>query len=344
MAGAACVTACLAAALAVRPRAPAIACGTMILFVALLPAGNVLFPTGVIMAERLLYLPSAGFCLAAAGAIAWLVRRTERFGPRGTLAACCAAAAILGTPLAARSVVRTADWRDPLTLFSATVTTSPHSAMAWFGLGHARHMLGDDAGALEAYRKSLDIAPYRSGTHFNLGRLHERAGRIDAAIASYEAAIGLDPSYQQALNNLGILHQAAGRLEQAETYYRRAAGAGVPRSEPAYNLGTVLESRGKAEEAMQWYREAARIEPRHVMALNNLGRLLLVAGRTDEAIVALESAIAARPGAPLPRVNLAAAWYAKGDVARAESLVTAVLADHPDDEAALRMLQAIRGR
>ncbi len=344
LAGAACVAACLAAGLAVRSRAPAIACGTVMFFVALLPASNLLFPTGVIMAERLLYLPSAFFCLAAGAAIEWLVRRWGFVDPRRVLTASCAAAAILATPLAARAVVRTADWRDPLALFSATVKASPRSAMAWFGLGHAHQALGDVDPALDAYQRSLAIAPFRSGTHFNLGRLHQRVGSIDAAIASYEEAVRLDPTYEQALNNLANLHQGAGRLERAEELYRRAIAAGVARSEPAYNLGTLLESRGRAEEAMRWYREAARIEPRHVMALNNLGRLLLVAGRHDEAIAARESALVARPDAPLPRVNLAAAWYAKGDVARAEALVTGVLEDHPNDENARRMLQAIRGR
>ena len=343
LAGAAVVAACLAAALAVRSRAPAVACGTAMFFVALLPAGNFLFPTGVVMAERLLYLPSAFFCLVVAAAIEWLVRHWRVTRGR-TLIACCATAAILGTPLAARSVVRTADWADPLTRFATTVKTSPRSAMAWFGLGHALQKRGDVDAALDAYRRSLAIAPFRSGTHFNLGRLHEKAGRIDAAIASYEEAIRLDPSYQQALNNLGILHQDAGRLEQAETYYRRAIESGVERSEPAYNLATVLEARGNAAEAMQWYRAATRIEPGHVMAFNNLGRLLLVAGQTDDAIAALESALAARPDARLPRVNLAAAWYAKGDIARAEALVVGVLQDYPDDQNALRMLQAIRGR
>merc|ERR1712050_425762 len=42
-----------------------------LLVVPFLPASNILFPVGTVIGERLLYIPSAGFCLAV---IVWLHR------------------------------------------------------------------------------------------------------------------------------------------------------------------------------------------------------------------------------------------------------------------------------
>ena len=52
------------------------ALGFLFLCVAALPTSNLLFPTGTIFAERLAYLPSAGFCLIAAS---WIVGRAPDF-------------------------------------------------------------------------------------------------------------------------------------------------------------------------------------------------------------------------------------------------------------------------
>ena len=65
----------VAGSLLLLRRTPLPAAGLLWTFGALLPVLHVI-PIGVLMAERLTYLPSAGFCIAAAAAIGSLRRTT----------------------------------------------------------------------------------------------------------------------------------------------------------------------------------------------------------------------------------------------------------------------------
>jgi hypothetical protein len=61
---------------AARKRASAVSFGLAWCAIALIPVSN-LVPTGIVLAERTLFLPSVGFVLAAGGAGAWLVRSSR---------------------------------------------------------------------------------------------------------------------------------------------------------------------------------------------------------------------------------------------------------------------------
>jgi hypothetical protein len=57
-----------------RAEAPAVSLGLAWCVVALLPVSNIV-PTGILLAERTLFLPSVGFVIAVVGAAGWLARR-----------------------------------------------------------------------------------------------------------------------------------------------------------------------------------------------------------------------------------------------------------------------------
>ncbi|HEY6987208.1 MAG TPA: DUF1736 domain-containing protein, partial [Bryobacteraceae bacterium] len=83
-------------------------------FLNLLPASNLLFPIGTIMAERLLYLPLVGW-------VACLVLLLQRFR-RAEMAI-----AVIVAAFAMRTWVRNLDWKDDLTMARASVAASPNS-------------------------------------------------------------------------------------------------------------------------------------------------------------------------------------------------------------------------
>jgi tetratricopeptide (TPR) repeat protein len=91
-------------------------------FLNLLPASNLLFPIGTMMAERLLYLTLAG--LVAAVIIA-LDDAAMRFRFSGAPLAICAA--LIATGFAVRTWVRNLDWADDKSMATAGVQSSPRS-------------------------------------------------------------------------------------------------------------------------------------------------------------------------------------------------------------------------
>jgi len=87
----------------------------------LAPASNLLFPIGSIMAERFLYLTALGLVACVVLAIDALAQKT------GTAKFVPLLLGISVIALAARTWVRNNDWKDNLTIASASVETSPMS-------------------------------------------------------------------------------------------------------------------------------------------------------------------------------------------------------------------------
>jgi hypothetical protein len=107
-----------------RRRAPPISFGLAWCAIALLPVSNVV-PTGVVVAERTLFLPSAGACLVL-GALAWWV--WERLSDRRILVrvygGALAVVLLLGL---GRSARRQLVWRNSQRLATVTALDAPRS-------------------------------------------------------------------------------------------------------------------------------------------------------------------------------------------------------------------------
>ena len=113
---------------------------------AYLPVANLLFPTGVVMAERTLYLPSAGLALALGAFLSRLERR-----------AFAAAVAVLGLAGAARTALRVPVWRDDRTVTLSILRDSPNSYRGPARAGAMYQTLSDPEHALRAYRTAIAI-------------------------------------------------------------------------------------------------------------------------------------------------------------------------------------------
>lgn len=93
-----------------RRSAPGVTFGLAWCAIGLLPVSNVV-PSGIMLAERTLYLPSIGFVLAAGVAASWLVRRDGALSSRvrTVLTAACVAAVAAGL---VKSVNRASLWNS----------------------------------------------------------------------------------------------------------------------------------------------------------------------------------------------------------------------------------------
>ncbi|MBX6362736.1 MAG: hypothetical protein IRZ00_02610 [Gemmatimonadetes bacterium] len=156
-----------------RPRA---ALGLLWFPLTILPVSNLLFPTGILVAERTLYLPSLalGFGVAGAGALlaTWppAVRRTA-----------AALAAVVVVAFAARSILREPDWASTETIFAALMRDRPDSFRAHWIYARRAALAGDAAGARAHYDEALRLWPYRRALLLEAGEAAVREGRLDYA-------------------------------------------------------------------------------------------------------------------------------------------------------------------
>jgi protein O-mannosyl-transferase len=103
-----------------RRRAPAIAFTAVLAILSYLPTANLLFPSGVVLAERNLYLAGALPAALAGAGVAWLSAH------RG-LRPAAAALAVVALACGMRSVLRLPAWRDNRSQLLTLLTEHPES-------------------------------------------------------------------------------------------------------------------------------------------------------------------------------------------------------------------------
>jgi protein O-mannosyl-transferase len=120
----------------------------------LLPVSNLVVHIGVLMAERVLYLPSAPVCLIAGLGYAALCERVRPSLARGVLAA-------VALSLAALTMARNVDWQTPLSLWRDTVDKQPSSALAHGNLALSCLTVGDRQCARVELERAVALNPMR---------------------------------------------------------------------------------------------------------------------------------------------------------------------------------------
>jgi tetratricopeptide (TPR) repeat protein len=268
---------------------------------------NLVVPIGTIMGERLLYLPSAGFCLLLAIGIA---AAGARIG-RGRAATGALASLVIGL-YAARTLERNVVWHDAPTFFAAMAADAPRSARSHRELGLSLSEQNRHDDAVAELRTSLRLAPDEPMTLYDLGNVLVRAGRPADAIAAYQRAIERKPDLTSAYVNLGNVHSQRGDEVAAEAVFRRGLATVPAAADLHLNLANALLRQGRVGEAEAEYREAIRLAPRSAVARMNYAVLLRGTGRYSEAAEQLRALVALVPENPSVRVGLVTLLRAAG--------------------------------
>jgi hypothetical protein len=269
---------CIGLAVLLQRRAPLVTAGIAWTAAAIFVVGNVLVPSGVLLAERTLYVASIGACVAAGSIWEQLYRRRRD-----------AAIAVLAVVLlagAVRTMTRSPIWRDDPTFFPQLIADAPGSYRAdWVsgmlaymagdsvaGEGHMREgfrvyagngaMLSDFAVVMERQHRWGEAAKYfwasfvaDSGRASDAARAvanHVQAGHLDSAQVLLDAAQRIQPASRDlaiseshlamargdARRSLVLRWRAAKELATDWRYWHLTAEAAVP----ARDCGALLEA------------------------------------------------------------------------------------------------------
>lgn len=173
-------------------RRPVVSFGFLWFFVAILPVSNVIVSTGIVLAERTLFLPSVGIMLALGeGAEAFWERLREAPRARRWLGVAVAVVLVAG---AVRSAFRMAVWRDARHLWSQTLLDSPKSYRTLRTFAYMMQKL-HRPDRFEVYMKEA-IERYPKSYHVRgeLGDFYRAKARCGPAIVEYRAALKLAPA------------------------------------------------------------------------------------------------------------------------------------------------------
>lgn len=307
-------------------------------FIWLVPVVNLL-PLNHPMAERYLYISTAGFCLFLSTSIANLFYSASR-KPLAT-SVNKAQIIFLVFLLSAYSILtinRNKVWKESLIFWNEAIKQSPNSERAYTNLGYAyfkKKMYNESINAYQqsikenpdyadAYRdlslSYLELSKYDEAQRYagialrlepNSALYHNQQGRVFLAKKEYEKAriefektIEINPFYAPAYNNLAISYFREEKYEEAIQEYNKVLGLNLRDASVYVNLGLVYFAKNDLVQAEENFLLALKIDPDLVDAHNNLGVIYLRQGRSEQAKREWEQVLKIDPRHAQARINL----------------------------------------
>ncbi|CAH2092208.1 unnamed protein product [Euphydryas editha] len=287
---------------ALRTRSSALSMGLALLVLPFLPASNLFFPVGFVVAERVLYMPSMGWCLLVAHGWRLVAKK------RAKLAA--AALIFLLVAFSAKTYVRNWDWKTEYSIFASGLKVNRNNAKLYNNVGHALEAEGKYAEALEFFKTAVSVQPDDVGAHINVGRTFNHLGKYQEAEDAYVKAKSLLPkakpgeSYQARiapnhlnvfLNLANLISKNATRLEEADMLYRQAISMRADYTQAYINRGDILIKLNRTKEAQEVYERALLYDSGNPDIYYNLGVVLLEQGKASQALAYLDKALELEP-------------------------------------------------
>ena len=244
-------------------------------FITVSITSNLLIIIGTIMAERLLYIPSLGFCIfmVALGqkSLAGVLQKRHIFHSYSLLIIIITLLII--SLYAIRTWIRNEDWRDEAHLFSGVVRNASESARGHNQMAAVYFQNGNYAMALKEAKRAVEIHPDYKEAHYCLGTTYNKIGNYDKAIIELTRAIRIHPRYPSALLNLGISYHYLKQYDKAIKTYKHLISIRPDYAEAYNNLGISYYFKGAVEEATRAYLHALKLKPDYAEVCKNLGVL-----------------------------------------------------------------------
>ncbi|XP_039917041.1 protein O-mannosyl-transferase TMTC1 [Hirundo rustica] len=285
--------------------------GLLFLVFPFIPASNLFFRVGFVVAERVLYMPSMGYCILFVHGLKKLSMWLNKW--RITVPTLFALLLLL---FSWKTVKQNEIWLSRESLFSSGVRTLPHNAKVHYNYAnflkdqgrnieaiyhyktalklYPRHasalnnlgtLTKDVVEAKNYYRRALQLNPQHNRALFNLGNLLKSQGKKEEAVILLRDSIKYGPEFADAYSSLASLLAEQERLKEAEEVYKAGIENCPESSDLHNNYGVFLVDTGSPERAMSHYRQAILLSPAHHVAMVNLGRLHRSLGQNKEAEV-----------------------------------------------------------
>jgi hypothetical protein len=179
-----------AAAIYLWPRERLVALGIVWFGIAILPVTNLLIPTGVLLAERTLYLPSVGLAFVTAGVVSWTARERST-----SLRMLVVAAGVVCGAFMVRTALRNPSWMSTFTMLTTIGEEHPESFMAVRARAQSLDNVGEYEGADRFYQTALELVPGDYSLLVEVARFYGRQERWAEAEPLLVHAIELLPTH-----------------------------------------------------------------------------------------------------------------------------------------------------
>lgn len=153
--------------------------GLALMVLPFIPASNLLFPVGFVIAERVLYIPSMGFCVLVGYGVWHIVSSSDRKILRILVSV---GLVCLVAVHSTKTLTRNRDWHSSLTLYNSAVQISPRNGKMFNNLATVHDKNGNRSFAEELFRYSIGVEPEYITGYMNLGYVLKEEKRFEEAI------------------------------------------------------------------------------------------------------------------------------------------------------------------
>ena len=173
-------------------------------------------------------------------------------------------------------------------------------ALSLLTLGERQYRSQDFAGALDTYRRALELDPTSLITHYRLGYVYTQSGNLEQAQHHLTRALEIENNFAPALAALGYVYRRIGEkmpqgierdktLNKAESLLLEGLSISpklVDDDDESWwgSLGGLYRRRNQVDEAIHAYEHAGEITPKSSYAFSNLA-LLYVQKNDKEAML-----------------------------------------------------------
>uniref|UniRef100_A0A1A8NL42 Protein O-mannosyl-transferase TMTC3 n=1 Tax=Nothobranchius rachovii TaxID=451742 RepID=A0A1A8NL42_9TELE len=286
------------------------------------PASNLFFPVGFVVAERVLYVPSMGFCVL----IAHGFKIVSHTGPLKKIS--WLMIGVLLTTHAVKTFNRNWDWESEYTLFTSALKVNKNNAKLWNNVGHALENQNNYAMALRYFLQATHVQPDDIGAHMNVGRTYKNLNRSKEAEEAYLVAKSLMPQVipgkkyatRVAPNHLNVYINLANlirannsRLEEADQLYRQAISMRPDFKQAYISRGELLLKMNKLSEARDAYLRALELDGTNADLWYNLAIVNIEMKDPSEALKNFNHALELNPRHKLALFNSALLMQESGE-------------------------------
>ena len=309
-----------------------IAYGILFYFIGISLVSNTFMLIGTTMAERLLFVPSIGFCIIIAALIHKYSKNNSldirEYLKNNTLIALLLIGVLVLSSY--KIVKRNRNWKNNFTLFKQDVKACPGSSRTQYNYG--TELLNDFAlnekdtakkrllleECIQYLETSAKIDPATPGTFLNLSTAYYQLKKYDKVIGVAEQVIKINANEGKSYYMIGNSYYHTNQFAKAIPYLKTAGEKSFEPNESYNALGACYFGVQDMQHAIDAFNKALISKPTDTGALNNLGSAYGTIKDFDNAITTFKKSIQADSTNVNTWYFLAMTYANKGDKLNAD--------------------------
>jgi tetratricopeptide (TPR) repeat protein len=235
------------------------------LVVPFIPASNYFFYVGTMLAERILYMPSVGYCLLLALLYNYLLTKLPklRFLTR-------IAFIVLIVWYGYLTIERNNDWENEESLFKSAIVVCPDSAKVHFNTGIMCRRYKDWSQSIYHFKRAKEIEPRYCDVDYEMGVSYWSDGKVNDGIDMMKKGIDCKYSAVRAVQSLHTIYSELFRVYPTNFHYQTQWAdilCKINRTQEAAEAytssGAGFKDTGDLDSALTVFLSGLKCEPKH---------------------------------------------------------------------------------